>query len=161
MVTPEFTRVFGQVPELEDKSLFVSNVDGLFENLMESDGTVWVMDYEWVFAFPIPLGFLKYRNLYYFYERFKEAFGWDSLSDFLRIFDIGEELFAIYRSMEEAFQSYVHGDSSQGYLKAYQQTITSFETLKDEEGALFKTRDWVTLLQTEIEEKTQQIEKRS
>lgn len=160
MVTPEFTRVFGQVPELEDKSLFVSNVDGLFENLMESDGTVWVMDYEWVFAFPIPLGFLKYRNLYYFYERFKEAFGWDSLSDFLRIFDIGEELFAIYRSMEEAFQSYVHGDSSQGYLKAYQQTITSFETLKDEEGALFKTRDWVTLLQTEIEEKKTEIHKR-
>lgn len=158
--TPEFREVFGTVPELTDKSLKVSNVDGLFENLMEADGAVWVMDYEWVFEFPIPVGFLKYRNLYYFYERFKEVFGWDSLPDFLKIFEIGEELFSVYRSMEEAFQSYVHGDSSQGYLKAYQQPITSFETLKDEEGALFKTRDWVTLLQTEIEEKKTEIKKR-
>ncbi len=159
-VTPEFTEVFGQVPPLADKSFPVSNADSLFENLMEVDGEVWVMDYEWVFDFPIPAGFLRYRILFYFYERSKEAFGWDDLLYFLGMFGIGEELTRIYEGMEAAFQSYVHGDSGQGYLKAYHQPITSFETLKDEEWALAHSKEEIKRLQTEIEEKKTEIQKR-
>ena len=32
--TPEFEAVFGKVPEISDQAVSVSNVDGLFENLM-------------------------------------------------------------------------------------------------------------------------------
>ena len=32
--TPEFETVFGKVPMIDDKAAAVSNVDGLFENLM-------------------------------------------------------------------------------------------------------------------------------
>ena len=62
--------------------------------------------------------------------------------------------------MEAAFQSYVHGDSGQGYLKAYHQPITSFETLKDEEWALAHSKEEIKRLQTEIEEKKTEIQKR-
>ena len=57
-VTPEFTRTFGPVPDFDDFSYKVSNIDGLFENLMitETDGDeqLYCLDYEWVFDFPVP-----------------------------------------------------------------------------------------------------------
>lgn len=159
-VTPFFTEVFGEIPALSDKSFHVSNVDGLFENLMMADDGIWAMDYEWVFDFPIPVGYLKYRNLYYFYERFKAALGWEDIAGFLRLFHIEEEQQKIYQSMEEAFQAYVHGDSSQGYLQNYQQPITSFEDLKTEEQELFRGRERILHLQDEVEERNVEIAKR-
>ena len=70
-VTPEFTRTFGPVPDIDDVSYKVSNIDGLFENLMitEKDGDekLYCLDYEWVFDFPVPARFVQYRNLAYFY----------------------------------------------------------------------------------------------
>ena len=52
-MTPEFTRTFGPVPDIDDVSYKVSNIDGLFENLMitEKDGDekLYCLDYEWVF----------------------------------------------------------------------------------------------------------------
>lgn len=64
-----FTEVFGSVPEgLEELGRLTEapNVDGLFENLMISDGHVYGIDYEWVFDMEIPAKFLHYRNLLYF-----------------------------------------------------------------------------------------------
>ena len=54
---------------LQDTSYEVSNIDGLFENLMETEDGLYCMDYEWVFDFPIPSGFVRYRNLVYFYYK--------------------------------------------------------------------------------------------
>ena len=57
-VTPEFTRTFGPVPDIDDVSYKVSNIDGLFENLMitqkDGDEKLYCLDYEWVFDFPVP-----------------------------------------------------------------------------------------------------------
>ena len=60
--TPEFETVFGKVPMIDDKAAAVSNVDGLFENLMvpENENCIYGIDYEWVFDFPIPEK-LKYQ----------------------------------------------------------------------------------------------------
>ncbi|MDO5415876.1 MAG: glycosyltransferase [Lachnospiraceae bacterium] len=160
-LTPNFTEVFGQIPEIKDKSFHISNVDGLFENLMVTEEGLFAMDYEWVFDFPIPAGFLKYRNLHYFYERFKGAFGWKEEGAFLKLFGIEEELLPVYQSMEDGFQTYVHGDGSQGYLSNYQQPITSFEDLKAEEAELFQARERINQLQDEMEDKNLEIRKRN
>ena len=66
-VTPEFTEVFGEVPELSDRAYRASNIDGLFENLMEVDGRIYCLDYEWVFDFPVAGGFVQFRNLAFFF----------------------------------------------------------------------------------------------
>ena len=162
VITPEFTEVFGAIPRLKDSSLSVSNVDGLFENLMEVQGQVWVIDYEWVFDFPIPIGFLKYRNLYYFFERFKGALGWRDgfLPDYLELFGIGRETGDIYRSMEESFQRYVHGEEGQ-FLTQYQQPVTSMEELRAQHQELLLARDRILALQGEIEDKNAEIRKRN
>lgn len=131
-----FIEAFGDTPDFADKSFSVSNVDGLFENLMVTEDGIWVMDYEWVFDFPIPLGYLKYRVLFYFYERFKSSFGWTDLQAFFALFGMDEGCCAQYEAMEKAFQAFVHGDSSQGYLQRYQQPVETVDTLFSKEVVL-------------------------
>ena len=159
--TPAFEEVFGTIPDIQDESFHVSNVDALFENVMETAEGLWFMDYEWVFEFPVPMGYLRYRNLYYFFERFKNALGWSDVLGFLAQFDITKEQADIYRAMEEAFQTYAHGDSSQGYLSRYQQKVTTFEELKEEEQELFRARERILALQEEVEDKNLEIRKRN
>ncbi len=141
MPTDEFRRVFGEAPEIDDRSFSVSNVDGLFENLMITQDGTWVMDYEWVFDFPVPFGYLKYRILYYFYERFKSSFGWQDLYAFFGLFGMNEDLCKQYEAMEENFQTFVHGDSSQGYLRRYQQPVETLDTLLSKEIVLEDLQD--------------------
>lgn len=139
--TPRFLEVFGSAPAIEDQSFSVSNVDGLFENLMLTGDGVWVMDYEWVFDFAIPFGYLKYRILFYFYERFKSSFGWQDLNAFFGLFGMDESLCKQYGAMEESFQAFVHGDSSQGYLVRYQQPVETVDTLLSKEVVLDDLQD--------------------
>lgn len=87
-VTPEFTEVFGTVPELSDRAYRASNIDGLFENLMEVDGRIYCLDYEWVFDFPVPEGFVRYRNLAYFYYKYQRQMVYGSLEEFLGEFGV-------------------------------------------------------------------------
>ncbi len=141
MPTDEFRRVFGEAPEIDDRSFSVSNVDGLFENLMITQDGTWVMDYEWVFDFPVPFGYLKYRILYYFYERFKSSFGWQDIYAFFDLFGMNEDLCKQYGAMEENFQTFVHGDSSQGYLRRYQQPVETLDTLLSKEIVLEDLQD--------------------
>ncbi len=159
--TPAFTEVFGQIPAIRDVSFHVSNVDALFENVMETVDGLWFMDYEWVFEFPVPVGYLRYRNLYYFFERFKDAFGWNDVLGFLEQFSITKEQAEIYRAMEESFQIYAHGDGSQDYLQQYRQKVTTFAELKEEEQELFRARERILALQEEVEDKNLEIRKRN
>lgn len=162
-VTPEFTRTFGPVPDIDDVSYKVSNIDGLFENLMitEKDGDekLYCLDYEWVFDFPVPARFVQYRNLAYFYYKYQGLMSYAGLEEFLQEFGIGSEMASVYASMEDAFQSYVHGDAVQGYLVNYQQKVTTLSELKETDQALSQAKDRISQLQAEVEEKNLQIRK--
>ena len=61
--------------------------------------------------------------------------------------------------MEDAFQSYVHGDAVQGYLVNYQQKVTTLSELKETDQALSQAKDRISQLQAEVEEKNLQIRK--
>lgn len=159
VITPEFTEVFGEIPELQDISYKVSNIDGLFENLMVSEGKLYCLDYEWVFDFPVPAQFVQYRNLAYFYYKYESIMDYKNLEEFLEEFGITGRKAEIYASMEASFQSWVHGDGNQGYLPSYRQKITTLEELKDTEAQLMKARDRIDQLQAEVEEKNQHIRK--
>ena len=115
----EFKAVFGAVPEMTDRIVPVSNVDGLFENLMVSDGTVYGIDYEWVFDFPIPAKFLHFRNLLYFYRRYENVLKC-SQEEIFAHFGIHADLQEIFMQMEAAFQAYVHGEGNFQYMKQYE-----------------------------------------
>lgn len=158
-VTPEFTEVFGDIPKLEDASYKVSNIDGLFENIMVVEGTLYCLDYEWIFDFPVPAHFVQYRNLAYFYYRYEGLLDYAGLEAFLLEFSVSREMAAIYSSMEQAFQAYVHGDGGQGCLGAYQQKVTTLDEVRENGRELLKARDRINQLQDEVEERNLHIQK--
>ena len=66
---------------------------------------------------------------------------------------------SVYASMEDSFQSYVHGDAVQGYLVNYRQKVTTLAELKETDRALSQAKDRISQLQAEVEEKNLQIRK--
>lgn len=158
-VTPEFTEVFGEIPELEDVSYKISNIDGLFENLMVVEGTLYCLDYEWIFDFPVPAHFVQYRNLAYFYDRFQGLLEYNGLEDFLLEFSVSRDMAAVYGTMEQAFQAYVHGEGGQGELRRYRQKVTTLKEAEDSIRELMKARDRINQLQDEVEERNLHIRK--
>ncbi len=108
---PEFQEVFGSCFKGGNAlSAPVSDIDLVPANLIP-DGEKWhVIDYEWTFCFPVPVGFLIWRALFYYING-------SSKRAFLRGTDlflgagISEDDEKMYREMEECFQRYVAGGS--------------------------------------------------
>lgn len=161
--TEAFEAVFGCQPDgfsFTGDSYPVTNLDGIFENMMEDeDGRIWVIDYEWVFDFPIPAEFARYRNLAYFYYKYEKLMEYGDLTSFLAEFGICPEAAAVYGDMEKSFQSYVHGDSEQGYLKHFEQRIVTGEELKQKDADLNKAMERIVVLQEEEEDRNITIKK--
>lgn len=113
--TEEFKEVFGTDYPYEDTSFSISNIDMLFENVMDTGRGLALIDYEWVFDFPVPVSFIRYRNLYYFYKRFYgELHETWKLYEFLALFGIEKERADLFEDMEAHFQDYVHGKVVEG-----------------------------------------------
>ena len=159
--TPEFVSVFGGIPEgslVRGRTVETANVDGLFENLMISDGRVYGIDYEWVFDFPVPAKFLHYRNLLYFYRRYEKLIK-DGLPELFSHFGISGEEQEIFAGMEQSFQSYVHGGGNFGYMKEYEQPVRTLEYLRECEDEVMRVRAWCENLNAEIAERDTTIVK--
>jgi hypothetical protein len=116
--TTAFTQTFGKLTEEErtllegEKALTVSNIDTIFDNFVAgTDGTYYCLDYEWVFDFPIPVEFLKYRTLLYFYSKNQAYIARHQNGDFMESFGFSPEKLVIFARMEDRFQQYVHGEN--------------------------------------------------
>lgn len=174
-VTPEFMQVFNANGELDDckellaemlsgdDSFSASNIDALFENMIVADDGTYAIDYEWVFLFPIPSEFLKYRTLIYFYRRYKNFLSCVDEREFIEKFpeyvQSDESLIVLYKTMEAAFQKYVHGENQSIYLDAYMidaKTVADFPRLDEE---LAKARSHIASLDVQISEKDTTIRK--
>ncbi len=100
--TERFQEFFGDadLPEGQ-KSLKVTNLDLIFSNIIINNG--WnVIDYEWTFDFPIPLHFLIYRALFYYFRGEREPLM--EKYHFYEMFNITEEERAAFQQMEIKFQ---------------------------------------------------------
>lgn len=84
---------------------------------------------------------------------------YENAADFLKEFGIGEELSGLYAAMEESFQSWVHGDGTQGYMGNYKQRLVTLEELKAQEKELDQARERINQLQEEVEERNIQVKK--
>lgn len=126
VLTGDFVEVFGQGLSDEELAAISSdtacefaNIDSLFENIMDTQEGTYCLDYEWVFSFPVPEYFVRYRILYYFYEQYGSLIKNMAMSQLMEEFGIAPQHLEIYRKMEESFQAYVHGDNQQFYLGNY------------------------------------------
>ena len=158
-VTPAFSEVFGEIPPLSDHAYTASNIDALFENMMVCGGDIYCLDYEWVFEFPVPAHYVQYRNLSYFYRKYKGLLTCGSLEEFLKPFGITAEMVSVYDSMEAHFQSYVHGAEGNDLLERYRQPVKTLEEMAAQDQELSRAKDRILQLQAEVEEKNLNIRK--
>ena len=127
--TEAFTEVFGPVKRAEGPAFAVSNIDMLFENVLVQGDTWLCLDYEWAFDFPVPVDFVRYRILLYFYRRHTALLeGRMDATGLLERSGISRPMAIQYARMEKAFQAYVHGeDNSCIYLKRYAKKAMDFD----------------------------------
>lgn len=134
-MTDEFTNVFGEnqkfamLEGLEATS--VANVDMIPENFIWDEDKLFCLDCEWVMQFPVPLEFLKYRSLIYFYRKFsKNIEKLMTVDEYWNSFGISEDKLEIYSLMEKKFQDKINGeDSSCRYTDRYVKPVFDFDTL--------------------------------
>ncbi len=164
--TEEFLEVFGQELSEEELALLeadttcrVSNIDALFENILLTEDGNYCLDYEWVFTFPVPEHFVKYRILYYFCEQYGSLMGKVGTDEILAAFDITGEMVQVYEKMEVSFQNYVHGENKQLYLGNYMVSSLGSEEIRRAESDLARARERIEQMKIHAREKDVTIRK--
>ena len=164
--TADFDEVFGADLTEEEQNLLlsdtaceVSNIDALFENMLMTREGIYCLDYEWVFLFPVPEHFVKYRILYYFYEQYSSVLKQLTLDQILGYFGITPEMAEVYRRMEENFQSYVHGENQELYLGNYMVYSRTVRDIRQTESDLARARERIEQMKIHSREKDVTIRK--
>ena len=127
-LTEGYKRVFGETGSffVGHEALKVANVDSTFANFVEAeDGGLVCLDYEWVFDFPVPVEYLKYRTLYYYFSM-NRAYIIRHMNEqeFLQEFGLSTELVAACMEMDDAFQQLVHGENRKYiYTRNYEKKV--------------------------------------
>lgn len=117
---------------LADESWAASNIDALFANMIRTKDGMYALDYEWVFLFPVPAGFVKYRILSYCKQMLQGFFSGMTEEEFLGHFPefvrTEPELLDLYRKMERGFQAHVHSADQYDLQEKY---IVPTRTIRD------------------------------
>lgn len=167
-LTPEFLEMFGAAGEIKEADFAcltgvpayaVSNVDGLFENMLVTADGVCAIDYEWVYFFPIPAGFVQYRTLVYFYQKYASLLDFEGETEFLQAFEPDAALLALYQRMERGFQEYVHGENQRIYQEDFMVETKTVRELSQVDGALSRANERIEQLKAELSERNTALKK--
>ena len=106
--TPEFMEVFGDI-DIDTDTLSGTNMDAdmIFSNMILNNGC-HVIDYEWVFPFPIPLAYVFCKAM--FTSKAFSVLDKGIQEEIYEHFDLDNASRNKYHTMEENFQKYVKGD---------------------------------------------------
>ena len=135
--TPAFDQIFQKTQEdsrLLDgmEALPFADIDCLMENVICTENGYELIDYEWTFDFPVPVKFIIFRILHYYFNT-------SSMRDqsicrrMLDSFAITPEEEDLFSRMETAFQSYISG-SRDSFQDIYEQTAENRIAVVGDEG---------------------------
>ena len=132
--TDRFAEVFGDLhPDENEESYPVTNIDSNFDNFLFDGDKIYCIDYEWVADFPVPIRFIKYRTLLYFFtkngELLKEGM---TIGGFLEHYGFSSEDIKLFGAMDDNFQQFVHGENRKYILTSrYEKGHKSLDELVD------------------------------
>lgn len=123
--TETFREVFGDIALPPGQMAApVSNLDMLFANLLEGDSGLVLVDYEWVFDFPVPISFIFARSL--ILHGMLQTLPKEQQEELYAIGGVKPEDVPVYYEMEVRFQRYVTGQEELSVLsKLYPRMKTS------------------------------------
>lgn len=132
-MTEQFKRLFPDCVPQGGNALAIVNLDCILNNFVRSGAELYCLDYEWIFDFPIPVDFLKYRILACIYREQQPVLKEKNISLEQMAKDLGIEAAALllYKKMEFCFQEYVHGEHVKYiYLENYKKKIDTIENMQ-------------------------------
>ncbi|MGE5329793.1 MAG: glycosyltransferase [Deltaproteobacteria bacterium] len=129
-----FCEIFGSELELEDVlCIEPANIDLIFDNIIiDNKNRYWIIDYEWVFDFPIPLDFIIFRSINIFSAKYINYFkDFISIKEIYENAGISDEMIKVFEGFESSFQEYVFGKKKicvikEDYLKL-SETVSNLE----------------------------------
>ncbi|PIZ00656.1 hypothetical protein COY62_01445 [bacterium (Candidatus Howlettbacteria) CG_4_10_14_0_8_um_filter_40_9] len=124
----EFEKIFGQVNKEKKNCIKPGMLDLLLENIFESKDGLRLIDYEWLFSFPLPSKYICFRtivNAYYKYSSYNIALLLP-LKEVYKIFGISTKEEKEFQGYEHSFLVYVHKKDGVVDLETY---IESYKTL--------------------------------
>ena len=133
-MTLEFAAFFGEVTLDREPAISISNLDGIFGNFIEmEDGSMWCIDCEWVVEFPVPIRFISYRCLQYYYiENYIFLRNKAEETEFIKAFGFSDEDLQVFGAMERAFQQKIFGEHHEYvYVNNYKKTSQTFDFVLD------------------------------
>lgn len=106
--TKEFNTIFGDIELSNDYiAATYSNIDLITSNIILND-KINIVDYEWVFNFPIPLKYILFRAI--FLHGKINLLSTEIKAEIYEIADISKEEEAIFFNMEVNLQNYISGN---------------------------------------------------
>lgn len=147
-----FEEIFGMVPWGEQKAVRVADIDCAFDNIIERpDGSLYLFDYEWTFPFPVPVVYLKFRMLYWWYRRMSSYLPFTGIPDFMYSFGFSSEELDLCVDMDNRFMQYMRTDpqapvfSLDRYKKEALRLDTVCHTVADYQEMYRKSSDYESL----------------
>ena len=129
----EFTEVFQWILP-SGKSGIPVNLDCNLDNFLIVGDRIVCLDYEWVAETEVPVDFLKYRVINYYYGAHPEAGRLISEAELLAEFEITAEDQICFKAMEQEFQKHVFGEEENArYTDNYRLPIVDFDRVAKEQ----------------------------
>lgn len=111
-ITEEFKQVFGDIVIPHPfKAASATNIDMIFQNLIEVNGIWQAIDYEWTFFFPVPIDYVIYRAIHYYVASSRAAFVKERF-DLYKIVGFTTKECELYEQMERNFQAFILQDNT-------------------------------------------------
>lgn len=127
VLTDKFREIFGDVQHPEQFQAAENvNVDLTLDNVILSEEKTVIIDYEWIFDFPIPIKFPIYRTVYALISKhFAQLSDLKKIDDLYMDFDISENDRIVFEKMNQNFNTYVEGGKTAYHeiLKKYQKPL--------------------------------------
>ncbi len=137
----------------EEGELNPANLDCLFDNVLMQDGSPVLIDCEWVLAQPVPVRFLQYRMLRFWYEEYRTRLSYADLDSFLRIFGFAAEDVREEEAREAGFQKEIHGDGEASNAWAYQKSRVTVQNFLAQQKEISEQKDCIAELSRQVKER--------
>lgn len=105
--TDKFNEVFGEGASLlftNDEAMHKPNIDLITDNIIVND-MINIIDYEWIFEFPVPIAFILFRSL--FHSNAISRLDKKERDEIYRYCNVQTESIPEYLKMEYHFQEYI------------------------------------------------------
>ncbi|MGW8443648.1 coiled-coil domain-containing protein [Paenibacillus sp. S33] len=134
--TPEFISVFGEKSKLLGLNSFtIANIDLNLDNiLLGDDNQLSIIDYEWVYLFPIPLNFIKFRAINsFYYSHYASLQSFISIEDMFSYVGVSQGEIPDYIDMANKFADRVGTEKELLFLQKYLKKAVQFKFIEPAE----------------------------